>query len=107
MSDRDGGGFDVTGRGGSVRFAVRVQPRASSSEVAGVFGGALKVRLQAPPVEGAANEALVDLLAAELGVHRRQVRIVAGASSRGKVVEVEGVDETRVRALVAGRQAGR
>jgi len=59
--------------------------------------------LQAPPVEGAANEALIELLAAELDVSRRQVRIVAGASSRAKVVEVDGVEAARVRRLSAGR----
>ena len=87
--------------GGAVRFGVRVQPRSSRTEVAGVHAGALKVRLHAPPVDGAANEALVAFLAEALGVPRRQVRIVAGASSRAKVVEVEGVDVARVRELPA------
>ena len=54
-------------------------------------------------MEGAANEALIELLAAELDVSRRQVRIVAGASSRAKVVEVDGVEAARVRRLSAGR----
>ena len=85
--------------GGLVRFAVSVQPRASRTEVVGVHGGALKVRLQAPPVDGAANEALTDYLAGRLGVPRRAVRIVAGASSRAKTVEVDGVDSDRVRGL--------
>ena len=87
--------------GGAVRFGVRVQPRSSRTEVAGVHAGALKVRLHAPPVDGAANEALVAFLAEALGVPRRQVRIVAGASSRAKVVEVEGVEMARVRELSA------
>ena len=95
--------LDITPRGGAVRFAVRVQPRAARSEVSGLHGGALKVRLQAPPVDGAANEALVALLAEELKVGRRQVRIVAGASSRAKVVEVDGVEPARVRELATGR----
>lgn len=82
--------------GGGVRFAVHVQPRAARTEVAGVHGGALKVRLQAPPVDGAANEALVDYLAEQLGVPGRGVRIVAGASSRAKTVEVDGADAARV-----------
>jgi uncharacterized protein len=95
-------GLDVTVRGGgAVRFGVRVQPRSSRTEVAGVHAGALKVRLHAPPVDGAANEALVAFLAEALGVPRRQVRIVAGASSRAKVVEVEGVEMARVRELSA------
>lgn len=85
--------------GGAVRFAVRVQPRASRTEVAGMHGSALKVRLQAPPVEGAANEALVAFLADSLGVPRRNVSVVAGPASRSKVVEVMGGDPEAVRAL--------
>jgi uncharacterized protein len=91
----------VNERLGTVRFPVRVQPRASRSETCGTMGGALKVRLQAPPVDGAANESLIELMAELLGVARRQVRIVAGISSRSKVVEVEGVDRRRVEALAA------
>ena len=88
--------------GGAVRFAVRVQPRASRSEIAGLHGTALRVRLQAPPVDGAANEALVAFLAESLGVPRRAVRIVAGASSRQKIVDVHGVARTAVERLAAG-----
>jgi uncharacterized protein len=94
-------GFEVTERSGVVSFAVRVQPRASRSAVAGVHGGALKVRLEAPPVDGAANEALVALLAERLGVARRAVRIVAGAAARSKVVEVEGVERAQVERLLS------
>ena len=75
-----------------MRFAVRVQPRASRSEIVGLHGDALKVRLTAPPVDGAANAALIELIASALGVARRAVRVVSGATSRGKVVEVDGVD---------------
>lgn len=80
---------------------VHVQPRASRSEVVGTHGAALKVRLLAPPVDGAANEALVSLLAQELGVPRRAVRIVQGATSRAKIVEIEGTTADAVRALAA------
>lgn len=82
-----------------VRFEVRVQPRASRSEVVGEQEGALRVRLTAPPVEGAANDALVELLARLLSVAKRDVRIVAGQTSRRKVVEVEGVTAEQVLAL--------
>jgi uncharacterized protein (TIGR00251 family) len=75
----------------AVRFGVRVQPRASRDEIAGVHDGALRVRLQAPPVEGAANEALIRFLASALSVPRRHVRIVTGESSRNKVVEIDAV----------------
>ena len=57
-----------------------------------VVDGILKVRVMAPAVEGAANNALIRLLAEEIGVSRRDVRIVAGASSRQKLVVIEGVD---------------
>jgi uncharacterized protein len=88
-------------RGNTVRVSVHVQPRATRSEIVGLHGAALKVRLQAPPVDGAANEALVVLLADRLGVARRAVKVVAGASSRAKMVEVEGTTEDAVRALAA------
>ena len=88
-------------KGTVVRVSVHVQPRASRSEIIGVHGAALKVRLQAPPVDGAANEALVRLLADSLGVSYRSVRVVAGATSRAKTVEVDGTTEDAVRALAS------
>lgn len=97
------GDLRVQRHGGSVRFNVHVQPRASRSEVAGLHGDALKVRLSAPPVEGAANEALVELLARLFDVGKRAVRVVAGASSRAKIVEVDGVSEEQVRSLARDR----
>ena len=90
-------------KGTVVRVSVHVQPRASRSEIIGQHGAALKVRLQAPPVDGAANEALVQLIAGSLGVSRRSVRVVAGATSRTKTVEVDGTTEAAVRALAAPR----
>ena len=92
--------LDVRERGDSVRFAVRVQPRAARSTVEGVRDGALRVRLAAPPVDGAANEELVRLLARRLGVARRDVSIVGGATSRSKLVDVRGVSVEAVRSLV-------
>lgn len=89
----------VTVREGGVRFRVHVQPRASRSEVVGVREGALRVRLQAPPVDGAANEALVELLAERLSVSRRDVRIVAGVAGRSKVVDVDGIAPAHVARL--------
>ncbi|HEX9203360.1 MAG TPA: DUF167 domain-containing protein [Vicinamibacteria bacterium] len=71
---------------------VRVQPRASRDALAGERAGALVVRLTAPPVEGAANEALARFLGKALGVPPSAVRIVAGATGRNKVVTVAGLD---------------
>jgi len=93
-------GLRISSTGTGVRLSVRVQPRASDSRVAGVHGDALKVRLTAPPVDGAANAALVELLADTFGIAERSITIVAGASSRTKVVELAGVTEERVRRLV-------
>ena len=89
--------LDVRPRDGGVRVRVHVQPRAASTEIAGVHGDALKVRLSAPPVDGAANEALMALLAERFGVPRRAVRVVSGHSARAKVVELDGVDAGAVR----------
>ena len=83
---------------GGVRLRVRVQPRASRSECVGLIGGELKIRLAAPPVDGAANDALVRFLAQALGVPRATVVLAAGASSRSKVIEVRDVDEGVVQA---------
>lgn len=80
-----------------VRLAVRVQPRASRTELAGPYGEGVKVRLASPPVEGEANRELVEFLAEALGVSRAAVRIARGARSRSKTVEVEGVGPERVR----------
>ena len=90
-------------KGTVLRVAVHVQPRASRSEIIGQHGAALKVRLQAPPVDGAANEALVRRLADSLGVPLRSVRVVSGATSRAKTVEIDGTTESAVRALASHR----
>ena len=68
-----------------------MQPRASNSALAGQHGDALKVRVTAPPLDGAANEALVRFLAERLGVAPSAVRVESGAGSRAKVVTVEGI----------------
>jgi len=72
-----------------VRLRVQVTPNARKSEVVGVQDGALKIRLQAQPIEGKANEALVRFLADLLGVPRRAVTLTHGAASRLKVLEVD------------------
>ena len=84
---------------GGVRFDVRVQLRASRNEVVGEHDGALRVRLAAPPVDGAANEALVEFLAKVLRVAKRDVKIVSGATSKRKIVEIDGVTAELVLAL--------
>lgn len=95
-------GINVKSGSTGVRFSVHVQPRASRTELAGVHGTALKVRLHAPPVDGAANDELINLIAKSLGVAKRSVRIVSGQSSRGKTVEVDGISAASVEALAHG-----
>jgi uncharacterized protein len=75
------------------RIAVRLIPRAAANEIVGEREGALVVRVTAAPVDGRANTALCRLLAKRLGVGVQSVSLVRGASSRDKVVEVEGVSE--------------
>jgi uncharacterized protein (TIGR00251 family) len=75
-----------------VRFAIHVRPGSRRDHVGGRHGDALVVAVRARAVDGAANAAVVDVLAAALGVHRRDVAIVGGQRSRAKVVEVVGVD---------------
>jgi hypothetical protein len=86
-----------------VRIRLRVQPRASRTEVAGVHGDALRVRLTAAPVDGAANEALVRFLADRLAVARTAVRLVAGEAARTKLVAVDGIDAAEARARLLGQ----
>ena len=92
-------GLEVRTEEGAVVFPVRVAPRVSRSAIAGLHGGALKVALTAPPVEGAANAALVKLLAKKLGVAKSAVTIVRGERGRDKQVRVAGVDAAAARAL--------
>lgn len=81
-------------------LSVSVVPGASKSEIVGVEGGALKVRLAAPPVEGKANRELVRLLARALGVRGSDVEIVAGHRARLKKVQVYGADPNTVSRLM-------
>jgi len=85
---------------GGVLLRIRVIPRAGKTAIAGTRGDALLVRLAAPPVDGAANEALLELLSATLRVAQRQLHLVAGAHGRDKRVKVEGIQlETALAAL--------
>lgn len=67
-----------------------MQPRASRTEIAGLHGNEIRIRLAAPPVDGAANEALIRFVAERLGVARARVAITAGATARSKTVSVTG-----------------
>ena len=89
MTDTASFGIEATATG--VTIKVYVAPRSSSNKVMGVHNGSIKVSLTAPPVEGAANKALVEFMAKVLGVPRGAVRITSGETSRHKTVSVAGV----------------
>lgn len=76
-----------------VLLSLHVVPRAAKNEIVGIHAGALKVRLNAPPAKGAANTALVELIAQRLGVPKQQVQIVSGETSRRKVLAIHGVSQ--------------
>jgi uncharacterized protein len=78
---------------------IRVTPRASRNAIQGLFQDALKIRLQAPPVEGKANEALVRFLADALDVPQRAVAILSGDTGRNKRVLIRGVTVAQVQSL--------
>lgn len=83
------------------RISIYVQPRASKTMIAGMHDGCVKVRLAAPPVDGAANAALVEFVAECLSVPKSRVRIVTGQTSRRKVVEVDGVSAEQLAAALS------
>ena len=92
--------LEVQERQGGLTFLVRVQPRASKDEIVGEMGGALKVRLRAPAIEGRANEALVEFLAQLLKTPRAAVRILSGERSRTKRIEIRGVTRQQILGLL-------
>ncbi len=81
----------LAAKDGGVTFAVRVQPRAPKSGLAGEVDGVLKIRLAAPPVEGQANDELIRLLAELFDAPRRRIAILSGQTSRNKVISVSGI----------------
>jgi uncharacterized protein len=86
-----------------VRLTVRVIPRSSRNAITWEQG-VLKARLTAPPVDGAANDALVALLAQRLGLPKRSISIAHGATSRQKIVEITGMTEAEVAARLQTNQ---
>ena len=92
--------FKISSAEGGAAFPVRVVPRASKNEISGRHGEAVKIRLTAPPVEGAANEALISFLSEILGVRKSQIEILSGHASRDKIVCVVGLLPHDVEALL-------
>jgi uncharacterized protein (TIGR00251 family) len=85
----------------SCRIAVRATPNASRGAIIGWAGEVLKVKVRAPALDGRANEALCELLAARLGLPKNAVALCRGAKSRSKVVDIRGLGSMEVRAKLA------
>jgi uncharacterized protein len=88
----------------SVFLIVKVIPRASRSEIAGLVDGVLRVRLKAPPVDGAANDELIRILARALGTSRTAVEIVSGHASRTKKLRITGISPEKLAELLGHGQ---
>ncbi|MBT3183785.1 MAG: DUF167 domain-containing protein [Nitrospina sp.] len=86
--------FKINACENSIRFSAVIQPRSSRNEIAGVYNNSLKIRLTSPPVDGAANKTCIKFLAKWLGMSPANVRIVTGLSSKNKVIEIDGIDES-------------
>jgi len=80
----------------AAQLLVHVQPRAKRTELVGWHGNAIKVRVAAPPVDGAANDALVAFLASEIGTQRSAITIIGGATGREKRVAIAGVTRAEI-----------
>jgi uncharacterized protein (TIGR00251 family) len=102
MAASSSASVSITESSGSLQIAVRVVPRAGRTGVAGVREGALVVRLAAPPVGGAANEALVAFLGSLVDRPKRDVAIVSGSTSRDKRVRIHGVTVRELQAKLSG-----
>ena len=99
--------LDIRETDAGVTLRVRVQPRAARDGVVGERAGALLVRLTAPPVEGAANAALVRLLAREIGRPPSAFSLIRGAGSRDKVLLVDGITSSSLRSKLQAHAEGR
>ena len=84
----------------TTRLDARVTPRASKNSIEGFRGGVLIVRVTAPPVDSAANGAVVELLAKALSIPKRQITVVRGATGRNKVIEVDGFSHDQLISLL-------
>ena len=88
---------------GSTLITVRVIPRSSKTEIVGEHGGVLKIKLKAPPVDGAANDELVRFLAKLLRIPKTDIRIISGSTSRAKRISISAIDHARITAILRAK----
>jgi uncharacterized protein (TIGR00251 family) len=86
----------ITKADNAVVLTLRIVPRSSRNEICGEHGDALKIKLQAPPVEGKANKALIEFLAETLGIHRNNISILSGDTGRNKRVAITGISSQEI-----------
>ena len=84
----------------AITIEILVQPRASRAKIGPMHDGRIKIAVTAPPVDGEANAAVIDLLARRLGIARGDIAVVAGAASRRKTVRIANVTEQQIEELV-------
>jgi uncharacterized protein (TIGR00251 family) len=95
--------INISENNGSITFDVRVIPRSSKSEIVGEHDGALKVKLNSPPVDGAANDELVRLLSKQLAISRSAIEIVSGQTARTKRIRVTGTNTATIIDVLKGK----
>ena len=100
MTNNPHASLKITETEGGVIFTVHVQPRASRTEICGLQGDELKLRLTSPPVEDAANRLCIEFLAKKIGVAKSSVAIIAGMKSRHKTIRVAGITSEQVLSLI-------
>ena len=101
MSNQPLPGF-ISVHSAGVSLAIKLQPRASANEIGELLGNELRIKVTAPPVDAAANEALIRLLADRLDCPRSRVELLRGHTSRHKVVKVYGLSAEQVAAILRG-----
>ncbi len=101
-----GSGNFLRAQADGVLLSVKLQPRASKNEICGLLGGELKIKVTAPPVDAAANQALVEFLAEKLGCPRGKVELIRGHTSRHKAVKLHGFKPENVLPKLSSGQDG-
>lgn len=85
---------------GGVRLHLFIQPKASKNEVVGPHNGEIKIKITAPPIDGRANEGLIEYLSEHFKTAKRNITLVKGETGRHKVVDIIGIEEPQARALL-------
>lgn len=94
--------LEIKSVAGGIRLRLRVAPKAARARIMGEHAGALKVAVTEAPERGKANAAVIELLAQELGVPKKNISIVSGETAQDKVVEIAGVDAAALLQILAG-----